>query len=61
MNALRMHLRVYGVLQIARRHPRMFSRLIGLFRSVVGDIDHRADVFDGEEDRRVRHALDQGA
>jgi len=30
MNALRLHLRVYGVLEIARRHPRLFSRLLHL-------------------------------
>jgi hypothetical protein len=27
MNSLRMHLRLFGALSIARRHPRLFSRL----------------------------------
>jgi hypothetical protein len=30
MNALRMHSRRFGVLTIARRHPRLFSRLLCL-------------------------------
>jgi hypothetical protein len=30
MNALRMHSRRFGVLAIARRHPRLFSRLLCL-------------------------------
>ena len=28
MNALRMHTRQFGAMAIARRHPRLFSRLL---------------------------------